>query len=161
MISNELRMSQRNSIKLEVELSFNVHATEDERKIMNSLKKNLDLDESLLSRTDFEGYYGNPISKFEVLVRGVAAQKIFETVFKSLESIVMEDLLKHIDNHIDSSKGLYIRISKERLCEDKFRIQESNAFRFKFRPKTGYLKNAQEFYKNAISQCIQKERFKS
>ncbi|MGQ9781733.1 MAG: RNA-binding domain-containing protein [Nitrososphaeria archaeon] len=147
-------MERKYSGELELELSFNVHATEDERRLLGILEKNFDLREPLFSKTIFEGYHGNRILKYGLSVKGSLADKVFVAIFKKLDSLDRERLLSDIGKNIDSAKIFYLRLDKSSLFEEKFRLGESNAFHFKFKPRIKYLKDARAFYTRLILETI-------
>jgi RNA binding exosome subunit len=143
-------MEKRHSWKLKLELSFNVHATEDERRLLQVLKKVFDLEEPLFSKTVFEGYHGNPILKYNLSTKGLVADKVFTTIFKRLDPLDRERLLNSIGQNIDSTNVFYLRLNKSSLFEEKFRLGGSNTFHFKFKPRIRYLEDANVFYAELI-----------
>jgi len=147
-------MKKKRLDELELELSFNVHATEDEKKLINVLKGNFNIEESHFSKTVFEGYHGNPISKYIIIVKSPVAGHVFNVIFKKLESLDRIDLLKNINQNIDSTKAFYLRLDKSSLFSDRFRLNKSNVFHFKFKPKLRYLKDANTFYIELISESV-------
>jgi RNA binding exosome subunit len=114
------------------------------------LKNNFGIEESAFSKTVFEGYHGNPISRYNATITDDLAQNIFNIIFKKLSSNDKKRLLEDISQNIDSTKALYLRLDKSSLFEDHFRISESNTFHFKFKPRVKYLKEASDFYKKLI-----------
>jgi RNA binding exosome subunit len=150
IVNHEFMMGKKNKNIIMLELSFNVHATEDEKKLLGILKKNFNIEESVFSKTVFEGYHGNPISKYTVIIKDALAQDIFEIIFKRLSSYDKTKLLDSISQNIDSSKALYIRLDKSSLFEDGFRVGESNTFHFKFKPKLRYIKDASDLFRKLI-----------
>jgi RNA binding exosome subunit len=152
IVINELRMREKQKNMVILEISFNAHVTEDEMKLLGVLNKNFNIDTSIFSKTVFEGYHGNPISKYSATIEDTLAQDIFITIFGKLSSYDKKNLLDNMSQSIDSAKALYIRLDKSSLFEDRFRISESNAFHFKFKPKIKYLKEASDFYKKLVSE---------
>jgi len=150
IVINEFKMGQKYNSMVVLEMSFNVHATEDEKRLLDILKKNFDIEESIFSKTVVEGFHGNPISKYNATIKDALAQHIFEIIFEKLSSTDKRKLLEDIGQNIDSTKALYIRLDKSSLFENRFRIGESNAFHFKFKPRIKYLKEASDFYRELI-----------
>jgi RNA binding exosome subunit len=143
-------MGQKHKNKVVLEMSFSIHATEDEKKLLGILKNNFGIEESAFSKTVFEGYHGNPISKYNATITDDLAQNIFKIIFKKLSSNDKKRLLEDISQNIDSTKALYLRLDKSSFFEDYFRITGSNTFHFKFKPRVKYLKEASDFYKKLI-----------
>ena len=150
IVINEFKMEKKTKNMVILEMTFNVHATEDEKKILGILKKNFDIEESIFSKTDFEGYHGNFISKYNATIKDALAQHIFEIIFGRLSSTDKRKMLEDIGQNIDSTKAFYIRLDKSSLFEDRFKVGESNAFHFKFKPTIKYLKEAPNFYRELI-----------
>jgi len=151
IVNHEFMMGKKNKNVIMLEMSFNVHATEDEKKLLGILKKNFNIEESIFSKTDFEGYHGNPISKYNATIKNALAQHIFEIIFERLSSADKKKLLDDISRNADSTKALYIRLDKSSLFENGFRVGESNTFHFKFKPRIKYLKEASDFFRELIS----------
>jgi RNA binding exosome subunit len=150
IVISELKMGHKHKNMVVLEMSFSVHATEDENKLLGILKNNFGIEESAFSKTVFEGYHGNPISRYNATITDDLAQNIFNIIFQKLSSNDKKKLLEDISQNIDSTKALYVRLDKSSLFEDHFRINESNTFHFKFKPRVKYLKEASDFYKKLI-----------
>jgi len=142
------------SNNLELEISFYVHATEDDGKILNALDKNFNLNKSLFEIIQLEGHYGNPILRYYSSINDDLAQKIFETIFKRLEPSQKQALLGTLEQYIDSSKSLYVRLDKPNLCEGRLTLGKANSVHFKFKPKKKYLMDALDFYRVLILSLV-------
>jgi len=142
------------SNNLELEISFYVHATEDDEKILNALDKNFNLNKSLFEIIQLEGHYGNPILRCYSSINDDLAQKIFETIFKRLEPSQKQTVLGTLEQYIDSSKSLYVRLDKPNLCEGRLTLGKANSVHFKFKPKKKYLKDALDFYRVLILSLV-------
>jgi RNA binding exosome subunit len=150
IVISELKMGKKHKNMVVLEISFNVHATEDEKKLLGILKNNFGIEESAFFKTVFEGYHGNPIFNYNAKITDALAQDIFKIIFKKLSSNDKKKLLEDISQNIDSTKALYVRLEKSSLFEDRFRINGSNIFHFKFKPRVKYLTEASDFYKKLI-----------
>ena len=147
-------MASRLSNNLELEISFYVHATEDDEKILKALDKNFNLNKSLFEIIQLEGHHGNPILRYYSSINDDLAQKIFETIFKRLEPSQKQTLLGTLEQYIDSSKSLYVRLDKPNLCEGRLTLGKANSVHFKFKPKKKYLKDALDFYRVLILSSV-------
>ncbi len=132
-----------------IEISFLVHATEDEKKLFDIIKSSFNLYPEIFTKTVFEGHYGNPIYKYTAYIKGNLAQHVLKTIFERLDVIDKDNLAKDIGERIDEHKNLYLRIEKSSLFKKFFRLGTSNVIYLKLIPKNkvGNIKN---FYKNLI-----------
>ncbi len=143
----------------ELEISFYVHSTEDDEKILHAIEENFCLNKSLFNIIQLKGHHGNPIIKYHSNLKEDIAQRIFEIIFKRLEPNQKQTLLETLDEYIDSSKSLYVRLDKPKLCEREISLGKANSIHFKFKPKKIYLRDAVEFYRESISNL--RKTFKS
>ncbi len=105
-------------IKLvEVEISTHCHATEDLEKVKRAIL-NL-LPEDLRQKVDIKyqelrGYYGNPIVRLVITVRGSEAEEVARYIMSKLPEHDRRYLVYSIEQRYDRrSNKLYLRISKQ------------------------------------------------
>ncbi|MEM4522171.1 MAG: RNA-binding domain-containing protein [Nitrososphaeria archaeon] len=133
-----------------IEISFLIHATEDEKKLFDIIKSSFNLHPENFIQNVFKGHYGNPIYKYTTIVQGNLAQQIMKTVLERLDIIDKNILVKSIEGRVDDHKNLYLRIEKSSLFKKFFRLGTSNVIYLKLIPKNKKIENIKNFYENLI-----------
>ena len=98
-----------------------IHATEDDRKILDNLFKLLSISDYDLTRMDMTGHYKNPLTMYRIKVRGREARKLLENIIKKLDEVDREYLLSNIDEYIHRRK-FYLRLEKNYVCRGKVKL---------------------------------------
>jgi RNA binding exosome subunit len=118
-----------------VELSVFAHATEDEAKVERAILNLFphvatDIKKRYESLT---GYYNDPIKilKFSSSKRR-SASELFVAIVRSLNSLDRERLFDEIDDRVDKSGNLYIRLDKQSAFAGKVALAEVDSIRIKF-----------------------------
>ncbi|MCX8188364.1 MAG: hypothetical protein N3F64_01470 [Nitrososphaeria archaeon] len=135
---------------LSIEISFLVHATEDEKKLFEAIKSIFNLDPENFAQNVFEGHYGNPIYKYTAIIKGNLTQHVLRIIFERLDMADKNVLTKSIEERIDEHKNLYLRIEKSSLFKKFFRLGTSNVIYLKLIPKNKKIGNIKNFYENLI-----------
>jgi RNA binding exosome subunit len=116
--------------KFEVEIQVIIHATENSQKIFDSFKHTFDLEQDNFTVQNLQGHYDNPI----VLVHGkIKKKKALGFVKKLISSIPKKDIdeiVQDLENRCDGS-GLYMRISKQSLVEEKIEAAADDPIKLK------------------------------
>ena len=116
--------------KLEVDIQVIIHATEDSQKIFDSFKQTFDLERDNFTIQNLQGHYNNPIA----LVHGKIKKKKASSFVKKLVSNIpkkdIDEIAEDLENRCDSS-GLYLRISKQSLVEDKIEAAADDPIKLK------------------------------
>jgi len=111
------RLSKPRIKLVEVEIATHCHATEDLEKVKHAIL-NL-LPEDLRKRIDIKyqelrGYYGNPIIRLNITIRGREALDVAKYILSCLPPHDRRYLIYSIDQRYDKhSNKLYIRLNKQ------------------------------------------------
>jgi len=103
----------RKLFPVNIRLAVHVHATENENKVLVSIKnimpENTKLD---LRKHTYSGYYGNPIIRFEGFIsKPKEAKLIFEYIFSRIEGLIYPGWI--VERFDKKSNTLYLRIDKQ------------------------------------------------
>lgn len=118
-------------MRLEVtsaKISAIVHATEDLERVIQSLSR-LFPDASLPSKAEtrrFSGHYGNEIRIVNLSIRGGAARSFLRNLWSGMVSFDRAAILDALDNHLDPSGVLHLRMDKEEAFRGMFRIKDQD-----------------------------------
>jgi RNA-binding protein len=117
-----------------VDVSVIIHATEDDNKILQSLTDLFCVHPSIFRRTVSLGHWGNRILLISGRLDGASAQRLIQKIWNSLNAIERDQVGKTQNSLIDDRGNLYVRLDKQRLCQGKISLSESDSVRFRFRP---------------------------
>ncbi len=115
------------------EISVFAHATEDEEKVKQAVKR-LAKYEVEFEQQRLTGHYDDPIT----LLTSKPAKKKEATDFLAnivdkFSSLDRETLLQELSNHIDPQGSLYIRLDKQKAYHGRAVLAENDPIRVKFR----------------------------
>lgn len=118
--------------QLEVSLEIIFHATEDTRKVFESIFGFFQIKEDEFSQEKILGYYGNPI----ILAKTVLTKKQAEDFVRNLISKVpksqMGELVENLDMYLEDS-ALFLRIGKSNLVNNIINLQQNDAIKIKIK----------------------------
>ncbi|RLG21109.1 hypothetical protein DRN74_03685 [Candidatus Micrarchaeota archaeon] len=120
-----MRFSGSGNVKniSEVEMELFIYPTEDEKKVLESVKT---LTEIKPTKESIESYYGPKIKKITYKIKKSRDIKSFINKLKSLLSETdRNEILESLGDRIDSEGKLYIRFSKQDLLKGKLKKQYS------------------------------------
>ena len=115
------------------DVSVIIHATEDDNKIIDSLSNAICVHPSVFRPTASIGHWGNRILLITGKFEGAAAKQLFQKIWNSLNSMERTQVAKSQDSLIDDKGNLYVRLSKQRLCQKRISLSESDSVRIRFR----------------------------
>jgi RNA binding exosome subunit len=116
--------------KLEVEIQVIIHATEDSQKIFDSFKNTFDLEQDDFTIQNLQGHYENPISLVHGKIKKKKAASFVKKLVSSIPKKSIDEIMEDLENRCDSS-GLYMRISKQSLVEDKVEAAADDPIKLK------------------------------
>ncbi len=120
-----------------VEVSFFVHATEDQSRLVEAVNSFFSLSDPEVEA--LEGHFGNRIWHVTYGVTREAAARLFSRIAALLSGEETVGILGDRGRNIDERGALYLRFSKQELLGGRLVLAESDPVRVKLKPK-GYLK---------------------
>jgi len=136
-----------------VTVSFFIHSTEDEDRLMEMVRKRLGLEEDEITREKAVGYFGNEIISIRAHIIGDRAQatslRIIRLLSKSARTLILSEIEKSLDEH----DALYLRLDRQSLKDDFLSISDEEPIRIKLKPKNrfGGRSNMLQEYKDLIA----------
>ncbi len=128
-------MSEEGSPKFAAaEINLVLHATEDEGKVLNAIEETLLVPSSRFLKSSSEGHYKNKILLQKATLSSKEAALLAKRVISLLNSADREHLSRLVDDYADEKGNLYIRLDKQRICQGKVSLSETDAIRIRFKP---------------------------
>ncbi|MCX8170796.1 MAG: hypothetical protein N3E47_02310 [Candidatus Bathyarchaeota archaeon] len=115
-----------------IDISFIVHATEDQEKALIAAKNIFPPEHAgkiSFSRSKLKGEYGNPIILFRTQIREPEISESFLLHLSlNLPSVDKEDLFRHLHLHLDKG-SLYMRLDKQEAYRGRLRFCRADPIR--------------------------------
>ena len=120
------------------EINIVVHATEDEKKILDSLYGILSIPAEKFMSSVSDGHWGNKISILTATIDGQVAKELILKIISLLNSVDRYHLSNFFDKYVDEKGNLYIRLDKQRICKGRISLSDMDSIRIRFRPVKRY-----------------------
>lgn len=134
------------------EVDIVLHATEDREKVLASIEKTLAVPAASFSGEPSEGHFGNRIVLLKATVASRDAGALAARIMSSLNSTDRHELADHVQEYSDEKGNLYLRFDKQRICQGRVSLADSDAVRVKFRPVRRYRPSGNiEAYRGLLS----------
>lgn len=121
-----------------VDIGFFAHATEDEGKVLDAVKRLLPashIENIVFERSRLRGHHGNPIVLFESKIKDKNIVKaVADNLASNLSALDKEMLLNEIGLHLEKGR-LFIRLDKQAAFEGSFKLATADPIRVRFRFK--------------------------
>ena len=129
-----------------VDISVIIHATEDKNKVLESLSTILCVHPNKFRHTESIGHWGNRILLITGRLESTEANKLIQKILDSLNSMEREQLSNSFQSFIDEKGNLYLRLDKQRVCQKRISLSESDSVRFRFRPTRRFKMDRNQSY---------------
>lgn len=134
------------------EVDVVLHATEDHEKVLAAVEKALGVPAADFAGEQAEGHFGNRIVLMKASVASKDAGALAAKIMSSLNSPDRQELADHIREYSDDKGNLYLRLDKQRMCQGRVSLAESDAVRVRFRPVRRYRPSGNvEAYRGLLS----------
>ncbi|MDG6987630.1 MAG: hypothetical protein JRN71_07690 [Nitrososphaerota archaeon] len=129
-----------------IEVSYLVHATEDEGKVEAAVARFLGGIPDF-ERDSLEGHFGNQIVRARAHLTGDAAASAFRHLVAAIPPQARKAIVSELGSYVDEHSALYIRLDKQRLVSGSPEIGKVDAVRVKVKPRLYALRGgAMRFY---------------
>jgi RNA-binding protein len=120
-----------------LDISILIHATEDEKKILNHILESFSLSANrvTIDCVKTEGHWKNPIMRLNITA-SFDIGRLFTDLCNELKiNLGSEDLDQYLKNNLDEKGWVYIRLDKQKLCARAFLLSDTDAVRMIFKKK--------------------------
>jgi RNA-binding protein len=132
-------MSEEGSLKFSAaEINIVLHATEDEGRVLKAIEDVLLVPSERFSSSLSEGHYKNKILLQRAILSSHEAGSLAKRVISLLNSADREHLSRLVHEYSDEKGNLYIRLDKQRMCQGRVSLSETDAIRIRFKPVKRY-----------------------
>ncbi|MEX0764530.1 MAG: RNA-binding domain-containing protein [Nitrosopumilaceae archaeon] len=116
----------------QIEITFEViiHATEDKRKILDSIDELFEIKEQEFIEEKLSGHFGNPILLLKVRINKKRAEDFLKKLISKISKLQMNEFLQEIDMHFEDS-SLFLRVGKQDVIRKSVSFQQNDAIKIK------------------------------
>ena len=126
-------------MQLEVKINLILHATENEKKVLEELESNFHIDQSDLQVEQVLGHFNNPITLISSKLKRKTAQDFVSLFFSKMKKEEFDDVFNYVEDYVTSS-GLSLRISKQKLMSGVLEISKEDTIKINISTPV-YVKN--------------------
>jgi len=119
-----------------VTLSFFVHSTEDGDRLLEEIRRRIELKDDEISREIITGYFGNEIISVKARIIGERAQSIAVRILSLLSKTARSEMRTEIEKSLDEHDSLYLRLDRQTLWDSSLSISDQEPLRIKLKPRT-------------------------
>jgi hypothetical protein len=120
------------------EVNLLIHATEDGGKVLQAIQDLLSIPAERFSSTPSEGHYKNRILLLKAILSSQEAGELALRIMSLLNSSDRERLSRALPEYSDEKGNLYLRLDKQRICQGKVSLSETDAVKIRFKPVKRY-----------------------
>jgi len=120
------------------EVDLVLHATEAGERVLKSVSDLLQIPPERFSQMPAEGHFKNRIFLLKANLPSQDAAALAFRVTSLLNSADRDELSTNLSRYLDEKGSLYLRIDKQRLCQGKVSLSESDSIRIRFKPVKRY-----------------------
>ena len=126
-------------MQLEVKINLILHATENEKKILEVLQNVFDVKQKDFQIEQVAGHFNNPILLISSKLKKKSAQSFIKLFFSKMKKEDFQEVFEDIEDYVTSS-GLSLRISKQKLVSEEITISKEDAIKININTPV-YVKN--------------------
>lgn len=136
-------------MQLEVKINLILHATENEKKVLEELESNFHIDQSDFQVEQVSGHFNNPITLISSKLKRKIAQDFVSLFFSKMKKEEFDDVFNYVEDYVTSS-GLSLRISKQKLMSGILEISKEDTIKINISTPV-YVKNeTKKIYQNLM-----------
>jgi RNA binding exosome subunit len=121
-----------------VTVSFFIHSTEDEPKLLNAVRARLSIQDEEMTKERLLGYFGNEIVFVRAHIIGRRAQSVSHLILKSLTKTARFATLSEIEKSLDEHDSLYLRLDRQTINDPEISLSDEEPIRVKLKPKSRF-----------------------
>ena len=138
-------------MQLEVRINLILHATENEKKILEKLEDVFGIEQENFQIEEISGHFNNPIILISSKLKKKLAENFVKIFFSKIKKTDFQEIFDNVEDYVISS-GLSLRISKQKLISEVVTISKEDAIKININTPV-YVKNEtkkiyQELMKN-------------
>ncbi|MGD2200681.1 MAG: RNA-binding domain-containing protein [Candidatus Bathyarchaeota archaeon] len=143
-----------------VEFTVFTHATEDEDKVERALRNVIPegTPNVRFKSQTFSGYFKDSITLITATIKRREAAEVLNSTITNLNTLDRERLLDELNERVDDSSNLYIRLDKQKAYQRRLVMEETDPIRIKFRFYPPHGTDSIDYVRSVLTDIIEGER---
>jgi len=126
-------------MQLEVRINLILHATENEKKILEKLEDVFDIEQKKFQIQEIPGHFNNPIILISSKLKKKSAENFVKVFFSKIKKTDFQEIFDNVEDYVTSS-GLVLRVSKQKLISEVLTISKEDSIKININTPV-YIKN--------------------
>ena len=126
-------------MQLEVRINLILHATENEKKILEKLESTFHIEQKNFQIEEIPGHFNNPILLISSKLKKKFAENFVNVFFSKIKKTDFQEIFDNVEDYVTSS-GLSLRVSKQELISGILKISKEDAIKININTPI-YVKN--------------------
>ena len=126
-------------MQLEVKINLILHATENEKEILEVLENTFCIEQKNFQVEQVLGHFNNPILIITSKLKKKNAQDFVKLFFSKIKKSDFQDIFDNVEDYVTSS-GMNLRISKQKLFSEILTISKEDTIKININTPV-YVKN--------------------
>ena len=136
-------------MQLEIKINLILHATEDEKKVLEGLENIFQIEQKDFQVEQVPGHFNNPILLISSKLKKRDAKKFLKHFCENLNKDDFDDVYENVEEYVTSA-GLSLRLSKQEMVSGILRISREDAIKINISTPV-YVKNeTKKIYQNLL-----------
>jgi len=120
---------------MSAEVSFHLHATEDEERCLLIFSNTLDINPLEVTKAVLEGHYGNEVKRYVIHLTGRRADEWGKQLLLRMDETDRRRIANEVEKYLDEHGKLYLRLDKQSLIDGVIRAGVEDVVRVKLKPR--------------------------
>ena len=126
-------------MQLEVRINLILHATENEKKILEKLEDVFGIEQKNFQIEEIPGHFNNPIILISSKLKKKSAENFVKVFFSKIKKTDFQEIFDNVEDYVTSS-GLVLRVSKQKLISEVLAISKEDSIKINISTPV-YIKN--------------------
>ena len=126
-------------MQLEVRINLILHATENEKKILEKLADVFGIEQKNFQIEEIPGHFNNPIILISSKLKKKSAENFVKVFFSKIKKTDFQEIFDNVEDYVTSS-GLVLRVSKQKLISEVLAVSKEDSIKINISTPV-YIKN--------------------
>ena len=126
-------------MRLEVRINLILHATENEKKILEKLEDVFGIEQKNFQIEEIPGHFNNPIILISSKLKKKSAENFVKVFFSKIKKTDFQEIFDIVEDYVTWS-GLVLRVSKQKLISEVLEVSKEDSIKINISTPV-YIKN--------------------
>jgi len=136
-------------MQLEVKINLILHATENEKEILEVLENTFCIEQKNFQVEQVLGHFNNPILIITSKLKKKNAQNFVKLFFSKIKKSDFQDIFDNVNDYVTSS-GMNLRISKQKLFSEILTVSKEDTIKININTPVYVKSETKEIYQELM-----------